>query len=330
MTTLQVPAGAAGARIIGLGAHLPARVVTNDEIAGPIDSSDEWIRTRSGIETRRFAAPDETVADMATEAAAKAIANAGVDPSSIDLVVVSTCTNHRSVPAVAAEVALRVGANGAGTFDVNSACAGFCYGLTIGSDAIRSGNANRALVIGSEMLTNILDMTDRSLAFLLADAAGAAVLEPSNEVGVGPVTWGTDGTAEPILRQDLAEDSRSHMGLRFLRMDGPAVFRWAVTGLADIARRACALAGIEPADLGAFVPHQANLRIIDSVVRSLKLPSSVYIARDVVEMGNTSSASIPVALSRMVETGAVPSGSPALLLGFGAGLTYAGQVILMP
>jgi 3-oxoacyl-[acyl-carrier-protein] synthase-3 len=330
MTTLRTPVGSAGARIIGLGAHLPTRVVTNDEVAGPIDSSDEWIRTRSGIETRRFAARDETVADMATEAAAKAIANSGVDPSTIDLVVVSTCTNHRSVPAVAGEVALRIGANGAGTFDVNAACAGFCYGLSIGSDAVRAGSANRALVVGAEMLTNILDMSDRSLAFLLADAAGAAVLEPSDDVGVGPVTWGTDGTAEPILRQDPAEDGRTHAGLRFLRMDGPAVFRWAVTGLAEIAQRACDMAGIAPSDLAAFVPHQANLRIIDSVVRALKLPSSVYVARDVVELGNTSSASIPVALSRMVETGAVPSGSPVLLLGFGAGLTYAGQVILMP
>jgi 3-oxoacyl-[acyl-carrier-protein] synthase-3 len=330
MTVLTTSAGSKGARLLAFGAHLPARTVGNDEIAPAINSSDEWIRTRSGIETRHFSSAEESLADLAVGAGAKAIASAGVDPSAVDMVVVSTCTSYRSIPAVAPEVALRVGATGAGAFDVNATCAGFCYGLTAASDAVRNGNAHYALVIGAEQLSKVTDPTDRSLAFLLADGAGAAVVGPSDSSGIGPVTWGTDASAEAILRQDPDEEARSAAGLRFLRMDGPAVFRWAVTGLKEIAHAACERAGVQLSDIAAFVPHQANLRIIDSLVRSLKLPEHVYVARDVVNVGNTSSASIPMALARMVETGAVPSGSPVLLLGFGAGLAYAGQVVVMP
>jgi 3-oxoacyl-[acyl-carrier-protein] synthase-3 len=328
---LATPAGSAGARIIGLGAHLPARVVGNDEIAPRIDSSDEWIRVRSGIATRRFAAPDETVADMAVEAGAKAIAAAGVDPGGIDLVIFGSCTHALQVPGAAAEVALRLGTGGAGALDLNAACASFCYGLATANDAVRSGSARFALVIGAERLTNVLDLDDRSTAFLFGDGAGAAVVGPAAEPAIGPVTWGSDGSLRELIAQlPPTVDDRTEAGLPPLRMDGTAVFRWAVTELADLARRACAAAGIELAELGAFVPHQANLRIIDALVRSLQLPDSVVVARDVVDVGNTSSASIPLALTRMVETGHVPSGTPALLLGFGAGMTYAGQVVLTP
>jgi 3-oxoacyl-[acyl-carrier-protein] synthase-3 len=330
-TTLRLPAGAPGARIVGLGAHLPDRVVTNDEIAPAIDSSDEWIRRRSGIERRHFAGTNETVVDMAVEAAGKAVAAAGVDAGAVDLVLVGTCTHEYQLPGAAAEVATRIGSPGAGAMDLDAACASFCYALAAANDAIRAGSARLAVVIGSDRFTNVLDMTDRGTAFLFGDGAGAAVVTRADTPSIGPVEWGSNGSLRDLIAQfPQRETGRSEVGMPFVRMDGPAVFRWAVTGLAEIAQRACERAGVSVSEIAGFVPHQANGRIIDSVVRSLKLSEHVYVARDVVEVGNTSSASIPIALARMAETGAVPSGAPVLLLGFGAGLTYAGQVVLMP
>jgi 3-oxoacyl-[acyl-carrier-protein] synthase-3 len=327
---LNVSAGAPGARILGLGAHLPARVVSNDEVARAIDSSDEWIRVRSGIATRRFAAPDETVADMAASASAKALATAGIDPADVDVVLVATSTNPSQIPGVAAEVAARTGAHAAGAADVSAACAGFCYALAAATDAIRCGSARVAVVVGSERFTNVLDPHDRGTAFLFGDGAGAAVVGAADVAAIGPVAWGSDGTRAGLIGQRLSDPARSSAGLPFVHMDGPAVFRWAVTELADVARRACALAGVAPGDLAAFVPHQANVRIIDALARSLRLPDHVVVARDITEVGNTSAASIPLALARLREAGAVPTDAPVLLLGFGAGLTYAGQVVLMP
>ena len=331
MTRLQLAPGAAGAQLLGFGAHLPARVVPNKEIAPAIDSSDEWIRVRSGIERRHFAANGETVVDMAVEAAGKAVATAGVDPHAVDLVVIGTCTHEYQLPGAAAEVATRIGAAGAGAVDMDAACASFCYALAAANDAIRAGSAHLAVVVGADRFTNVLDMSDRSTAFLFGDGAGAAVVGAATEPGIGPVVWGSDGSLRDLIAQfPHRDDSRSAVGMPLVRMDGPAVYRWAVTEIAPIAARACAAAGIEPKDLAAFVPHQANLRIIDSLVRALRLPDSVVVARDVVDVGNTSAASIPLALARLVESGEAPSGAPALLLGFGAGLTYAGQVVLLP
>lgn len=330
-TTLTLPAGAPGARILGLGSHLPARIVTNDEIAPRIDSSDNWITVRSGIAQRRFAAPEESVVDMAVEAAAKAVADAGADPGDVDLMVVATCTHPLQLPGAAAEVASRIGASAAGAVDVDAACAGFCYGLANVADAVRSGSARLAVVVGVDRFSSILDLDDRSTAFLFGDGAGAAVVGPADTPGIGPVAWGSDGSQRHLIAQWPEQDTaRSAVGLPFVRMEGPAVFRWAVTELADVARRACELAGVTTDELAAFVPHQANLRIIDALVRSLKLPETVAVARDVVDVGNTSAASVPLALTRLVESGEVPSGAPALLLGFGAGLTYAAQVVLTP
>lgn len=331
MTTLRLPAGAAGARIIGLGAHLPARVVGNDEIAPAINSSDEWIRQRCGIERRRFAAQDETVVDMSVEAAGKAIASAGVDPGTVDLVLVGTCTHEYQLPGAAAEVATRIGSQGAGAVDMDAACASFCYALAAANDAIRSGSAHTAVVVGSDRFTNVLDMTDRGTAFLFGDGAGAAVVSASAAPAIGPVVWGSDGGLRDLIAQfPQRDDGRSPAGMPLVRMDGPAVYRWAVTEVAPIAVRACDAAGVAPAELAAFVPHQANVRIVDSLVRSLKLPETCVVARDVVDVGNTSAASIPLALARLAESDEVRSGAPVLLLGFGAGLTYAGQVVLMP
>jgi 3-oxoacyl-[acyl-carrier-protein] synthase-3 len=331
MTALRLPAGAPGARIVGFGAHLPARVVTNEEIAVAIDSSDEWIRKRSGIERRHFAAKDETVVDMAVEAAGKAVAAAGVDPGTVDLVIVGSCTHEYQLPGASAEVATRIGAPGAGAVDMDAACASFCYALAAVSDAIRAGSAHTAVVVGSDRFTNVLDLTDRGTAFLFGDGAGAAVVTASETAAIGPVAWGSDGSLRDLIAQfPRREPGRSDIGMPLVRMDGPAVYRWAVTAIAPVAVRACDAAGIATADLAAFVPHQANVRIVDSLVRSLKLPETCVIARDVIDVGNTSAASIPLALARLAESGTVPSGAPVLLLGFGAGLTYAGQVVLMP
>jgi 3-oxoacyl-[acyl-carrier-protein] synthase-3 len=334
---MRLAQGAPGAKILSIGEHRPARIVTNAEICEQIDSTDEWIRERSGIVTRRFAAPDETVADMATSAASKALAASGIAPEDIDLVVLASCTHPYQTPAASSEVAYRIGATRAGAFDVQAACAGFAYSLAVASDAVRSGSARHVVVVGSEKLTEFVDPTDRTMAFLFGDGAGAAVVGPSDTPGIGPVVWGSDGSQLETITQtptytevQRALASGEPIEPVALKMAGQTVFRWAVTQMAPVARKAMEAAGIEPHELGAFVSHQANLRIVDALVKALKLPDTVAIARDMETQGNTSSASIPLALSTLLERGEVQSGAPALFIGFGAGLTYAAQVALVP
>jgi 3-oxoacyl-[acyl-carrier-protein] synthase-3 len=310
-------------RIIAIGEHRPAGILTNDDLAaGGLDTSDEWIRTRTGIIRRNVAAADESVVSMGTDAAAKALASAGLSGSDIDLVVLATCTIRNAIPGGAARIATAIGAQGVGAFDLNAACGGFSYALSVGSDAIRAGSASRALVIGSEKLTDWLDWSDRGTCILFGDGAAAVVVEGSDEPGIGPVAWGSDGAAYATVGVPEGDWA--------IRMDGAAVFRWATTQLTPVARRACELAGVGLPDLAAFVPHQANARIVDAMVRALKLPEHVVVARDIADTGNTSAASVPLALSRLVSTGQVEGGGLALLLAFGAGLTYAGQVIRVP
>ncbi len=319
---LTLPARTIGSRITGLGHYQPPTVVTNaDLVARGVDTNDEWIRTRVGITERRFAT-DESMLDMATSAASKALAHSGVDPAHIDLVVLATCTNTFQVPGGAATVADRVGITAPGAYDVNAACAGFVYGLATASNAVVTGQARNVLVVGSEKLTDYVDLYDRSTGIIFGDGAGAAVVSASDQVGIGPVVWGSDGGGAQTITTDPVSIT--------LRQEGQSVFRWATSRMADVAARACELAGITPNDLAAFVPHQANLRIIDSIAKRLELPESVVVARDIVTSGNTSSASIPIALSKLQERGEVTSGEPVLIIGFGAGLTYAAQVILAP
>lgn len=331
--TLRTPVGSPGARLLGLGAHRPARVMNNDEAAAHADTTDAWIRERSGIVTRHIAAPDETTVDMAVEAGAKALAASGVCADAIDLVLLATSTHPYQTPGGSAELATRLGTRSPGATDVGAGCAGFGYALSFAADAIRVGSARHVLVVGSEKLTDYVDVTDRSICFIFGDGAGAAVVGPSGTAGIGPVVWGSDGERKDAITQTRTwvDFSANPTGGRpWLTMDGPGVFRWAVTSLAPVAVQACALAGIEPADLVAFVPHQANLRIIDAIAKGMGLPADVAIARDVVDTGNTSAASVPLALSTLLERGEVRSGDPALLFGFGAGLAYAGQVVLVP
>lgn len=322
---LRLPAARAGARLLGLGAHHPPRVVTNGELCARLDSSDAWIRERTGIRTRRYAGPAETVVSMAAMAGAKALAGSGIDPAAVDLVILASCTQPRQIPGGSPEVAQLVGATGAGAVDLVAACAGFCYGLAAAADAIRAGSARYVLVAGSERFTDCLDPADRGTAIIFGDGAAAAVLGPGGVPGIGPVCWGADGS-----RAGLIGTTTSASGSPVLSMDGPAVFRWAVTSVAPVAREACRRAGIRVEQLAGFVPHQANLRIVDAIARGLDLPEHVRVARDIVDDGNTSAASIPTALARMVEAGELASGDPVLLVGFGAGLTYAAQVVLTP
>lgn len=315
-----------GARLLGLGEHRPARLLTNDDLAARLDTSDEWIRRRTGIASRRVAGPDESIVGMGADAGAKALAAAGVAAADLDLVILASCTAQKPIPGLAPQVAEQLGAGRAGAFDVNGGCAGFCYSLAMAADSVRAGSAERVLVVASERLTDWVDGDDRSMVVLFGDGAGAAVVgaEPTSHagaesLGIGPVAWGHDGAAAPVI--EIRDE--------FLQMQGSAVYRWATTRLVPVARRACELAGIDPTDLAAVVPHQANLRILESMASALGATNAV-LARDVVDTGNTSAASVPLALARLVASGQVRTGDLALLFGFGAGLTYAGQVVRIP
>jgi 3-oxoacyl-[acyl-carrier-protein] synthase-3 len=322
---MRVNQGPAGARILAFGGYQPSRVVTNDDLAATVDTNDEWIRSRVGIASRRIAAPEETVADMAVAAGGKALAASGLSPEDIDLVIVATCTPEVQIPNTAATVARRLGIQAPGAYDLNAACAGFCYALAAASDAVRGGSATNVLVIGSEKLSQWVDWTDRSTCIIFADGAGAAVVgpvaDPQASPGIGPVAWGSAG--------DMADKIYVKDRNSFIFQEGQSVFRWATTALHPVALEACRRAGVDPTELAAFIPHQANLRIIEAIARKLGAPQAI-VASDIVTAGNTSSASIPLALSRMIERGELPSGAPALLIGFGAGICYAAQVITVP
>ncbi|GGO03564.1 3-oxoacyl-[acyl-carrier-protein] synthase 3 [Microbispora rosea subsp. aerata] len=318
---MRLGQGAPAARILAFGGYQPAQIVTNDDLAARLDTSDEWIQSRVGIKERRVAGPHESEIDLAVQAGGKALAASGLSSDDIDLVIVATCTIEAPIPNAAGRVAHRLGITAPGAFDLNAACAGFCYALSAASDAVRSGSATNVLVVGSEKLTQWVDPEDRSTAVIFADGAGAAVVGPSDRPGIGPVAWGSAGDKAEAIK---IKDRRS-----FLYQEGQTVFRWATTALHPVAKLACERAGVDPADLAAFVPHQANLRIVEAIARKLGADNAV-IAKDIVLAGNTSAASIPLALSRMIERGEVQSGGLALLLGFGAGLTYASQVIEIP
>ncbi|GAB2928676.1 beta-ketoacyl-ACP synthase III [Nonomuraea fastidiosa] len=318
---MKIPDIVPGAKVLAFGHYQPANVVTNDDLAKTMDTNDEWIQSRVGIKERRIASPAETVEDMATIAGGKALAASGLTPDDIDLVIVASCTMETQIPNASAVVAHRLGITAPGAFDINAACAGFCYALGTASAAVRGGSAKHVLVIGAEKLSQWVDWTDRSTAVIFADGAGAAVVGPAETPGIGPVVWGSAGDkADAIYIKNRNES---------LHQEGQTVFRWATTALHPVALEACRRAGVDPSELAAFVPHQANLRIVESIARKLGADKAV-IARDIVHAGNTSAASIPLALSRMLERGEVQSGGLALVLGFGAGLTYAGQVIEIP
>jgi 3-oxoacyl-[acyl-carrier-protein] synthase-3 len=331
--SITAPFGAPFARIMSVGAYRPSRIVTNDEVCEHIDSSDEWIRERSGIIERRYAAADESVVDMAAAAGRIALERSGVTADQIGMVLVATVTHPYQTPSAAAEVAARIDASGAAAIDIGAACAGFCYGLAMASDMVRGGSARYVLLIGVEKLTDWVNPADRGTAFIFADGAGAVVIGPSEVPAIGPVVWGADGNQkDAITMTQSLIDYRDNGGEIFptLEMQGQQVFRWAVGEMSKAAQRALEVAGVKADDLDAFIPHQANMRITDAMVRTMKLPAHVAVARDIAYTGNTSGASVPLAMDQLLESGEAPRGGTALLIGFGAGLAYAAQVVTLP
>ncbi len=310
-----------GARLAGLGTYRASRLVTNDDLAHHVDTSDEWIRSRTGIATRRLADGEETVVTMAAAAGGKALAAAGITAEDVDLVVLATCSNPSQIPGGSPQVADRLGAKHAGTFDLNAGCAGFCYSLSVAADIIRAGSARHVLVTASEKLSDYTDWNDRTTCVLLADGAGAAVVGPSETDEIGPTVWGHDGSRHEMIKVE------GH-GEDYFRMQGQAVFRWAIT-LIPTVRSICERAGLDPSELAGIVPHQANLRIVEAIAAGLGAENAT-IARDVVEAGNTSAASIPLAMSALMDSGGLRKGDPVLIFGFGAGMTYCGQIVRCP
>lgn len=336
--SIALPAPTRFARIYGVGAYRPERVITNAEVCTWIESTDEWIRERSGIATRRWAAESESVVDMSVAAAEKALAAAGIDRSQITGIITATVTYMSQTPSAATEIASRLGTPKASAFDISAACAGFCYGVGMANDMVRAGSQEYVLVIGVEKLSDFVDKNDRSTAFLFGDGAGAVVIGPSDRPGIGPTVWGADAEQREAIKQKTSWLAMKPGAPEFdadahwpdIQMHGQTVFRWAVWQMVPVAKKALENAGIAASDLDAFIPHQANIRIIDAMVKALELPDEVPVARDVVNTGNTSAASIPLAMEAMLESGQAPHGGLALLIGFGAGLVYAAQVVELP
>ena len=339
MSKISEPLATRHSQILGVGDYRPSRVIPNSEIVDLIDSSDEWIRERSGIESRRYASADESVVDMSVAAAQKALAAAGITAAQLSAVILATVTYPFQTPSAATDVTLRLGNPNAAAFDISAACAGFCYGVGMASDMVRTHSAEYVLLIGVEKLSDFTDPTDCGTAFIFADGAGAIVIGPSDRPKIGPMIWGSDATArEAIIMQPSWLELRNPNGLENsgnigwpdIKMQGQTVFRWAVYQMAPIGLKAIEAAGITVDQLDVFIPHQANIRIIDAMAKAMKLPEEIVIARDVRVSGNTSAASIPLAMSALYDSGEVKSGQLALLIGFGAGLVYAAQVVELP
>ena len=330
--TLTPSTGSRHARILSVGGYRGSRGVDNEEMCTIIDSTPEWIEQRTGIQERRWATDEETPLFMAVAAARKAMDRAGLDPSRINGIICSTVSHFQQSPSLAVYVAHELGLSaGPVAFDISAACAGFCHGVSIAESLVRSGAATNVLVIGVETLSRMVNLEDRTTAFLFSDGAGAAIIGPSDEPAIGPVVWGSDGSqALTIQIQDWADVTDPEQRMPLISMDGRTVFRWATTYITDKALEAVKLAGITPGELDVFIPHQANNRITDSMLRHLKLPENVVVSRDIRHMGNSSAASIPLAMEALLESGRASSGQNALIIGFGAGLVFAGQVVVLP
>ncbi len=341
---IAVNRGRENVAMLGIGAYRPRRIVSNAEVCEVLDSTPEWIFERTGIRNRRWISGDETLRSMAAAAGERAIVNSGVDRSRIDTLVLATSSWLRLTPHGAPAVAYDLGMNGIPAFDLTSGCGGFGYGVGVAADLIRAGSAEYVLVIGAETMTVGLDPTDRGTAMIFGDGAGAVVIGPSEENGISPTVWGSDGENAGAIAQDVdflefmnkaqalqgTDPAIEPVGRMSLRMEGPRVFRWAAVTLPRALSSALERSGVAKEDIEVFVPHQANARINELMKKNLGLGEDIPMANDIENTGNTSAASIPLAIEEMLVTGKAKGGQLALVLGFGAGLSYAGQVVTLP
>ncbi|CAN1496933.1 FabH 3-oxoacyl-[acyl-carrier-protein] [Candidatus Nanopelagicaceae bacterium] len=326
-------------QILAVGSYRPKRLVPNSEIVDRIESSDEWIQQRTGIESRRFADETETVLDMATWAAEDALKKAKLSITDIDTIIVATITFPFQAPSAATAILQRLGHPKAAAFDINAACAGFSYGVAMAHDFIKSGTSKTVLVIGAEKISDFTDPDDRATAFIFADGAGAVVIGASQDAGIGPVEWGSDADNRDAIQMNPSwmevrdtETQLTKAGSKWpnISQEGQKVFRWAVFSMSKAALKALESAGLTVNDIDAFIPHQANVRIIETMAKEMDMPDSVIIADDIRKNGNTSAASIPLAMDALLQKHPELHGKLALLIGYGAGLVYAGQVVKLP
>ncbi|MFZ1411481.1 MAG: beta-ketoacyl-ACP synthase III [Micropruina sp.] len=328
---IRPSSGAEFARILSIAGYTPSRVVDNHEMTNYIETSDEWIQQRTGIIERRWVGEGEDLEQMSFAAGKLAIERSGIAAADIDAVIVATVSYFHQTPSLAAILAHKLGTNGAAAFDISAACAGFCYGVAQADALVRSGAARYVLVIGSEELSRMTNLNDRGTAFIFADGAGAAVIGPSETNGIGPVVWGSDGGQAGAIYQTADWPTAvENADWPYLGMNGRDVFKWATGFIAEAAKATLEAAGVSPEDLDVFIPHQANNRITDAMLRSLKLPEHVVVARTIKTLGNNSAASVPMAMDAVLASGEARSGQTALIIGFGAGLVYAGQVVTLP
>jgi 3-oxoacyl-[acyl-carrier-protein] synthase-3 len=320
------------AGITSVGSALPERVVPNSFFEDLVDTSDQWIQERTGIKARRFAGEGETTATLATQAASRALEAAGVSPAAVDLLIVATCTPDRPLPATAAFVQERMGMS-CPAFDLNAACAGFIYGLSAGSSFVMAGNADRVLVVGAEVLSRVINLTDRTTCVLFGDGAGAVLLEPADEGGVIDSVLALDGGQAELLtipaggvEEPANADSIATHRHEIVMADGRSVFRRAVVGMANACAGLLEKAGLTTDDVDVVIPHQANARIIAAVGDRLGIPRErVFV--DMEEVGNTSAASIPIAMDRAWRDGRLKPGDLVLTTAFGAGLAWGANLI---
>ncbi|MGW6425818.1 beta-ketoacyl-ACP synthase 3 [Nocardia sp. NPDC055053] len=344
MVSIAVNKSRDNVAMLGIGAYRPQRIVSNAEVCEQLDSTPEWIFDRTGIHNRRWISGDETIRSIAVAAGDRALRNTPIERTKIGAVILCTSSWLKLTPHGAPSVASDLGLNGVAAFDLTSGCGGFGYGLGVAADLIRAGSVDYVLVIGAETMTVGLDKSDRGTAMIFGDGAGAVVVGPAEENGISPTVWGSDGENAEAIAQNidfLAFQTRAQqmqgtdpevelVGQMALRMEGPKVFRWAAVTLPRALSAALDASGVAKEDIEVFIPHQANARINELMKKNLGLAENIPMANDIENTGNTSAASIPLAMEEMLVTGKAKGGQLALLLGFGAGLSYAGQVVTLP
>ena len=315
-------------RIVGTGGYLPPKVVTNDDLAKQMDTSDEWIRTRTGIRQRHIAEPSQASSDLGVEASRAALAAARIAPREIDLIIVATATPDYIFPSTACIMQAKLGIKGCAAFDIQAVCSGFVYALVIADKLIRSGQHRCALVVGTEVYSRILDWNDRGTAVLFGDGAGAVVLRADSKPGIMASALHADGSYVDILSVPGNVCGGKIVGSPFLQMDGQAVFKFAVKVLDEVARETLAICGLTTLDIDWLIPHQANVRILESTARKLGIDMSKVIVT-VDRHGNTSAASVPLALDVAIRDGRIKPGHKVMLQGVGGGFTWGASLVEM-